>query len=111
MYRMLTCFNLAAGASIGEFQQSLDALTEHLRALDLVESSGPIGRRHRHVIMDTDDERDHEYFFLMNFRNLAQCDAAVAYISPGDEPADAIHKAVYARIVDPVFICWEDLQS
>jgi hypothetical protein len=59
--------------------------------------------------MDTDRERNHEYFFIMSFRDRAQCDRAVDYIYRHAEPAEPIHKAVYLSIVDPIFICWEDL--
>ena len=106
---MLTCLNLADGVTVGQFQRSLDELSEHLKARGLLESTGPIGRRHRHDIMDTDDERNHEYFFLMNFRDLEQCDRAVAYLAPGRGTVDSIHKAVYAKVVEPIFICWEDI--
>jgi len=59
--------------------------------------------------MDTDGERNHEYFFITTFRDRAQCDQAVDYILPHEEPGEAIHKAVYSKVADPVFICWEDL--
>lgn len=106
---MLSCFNLEQGSSIDEFRRSVADLTSHLQGLDLVQSTGPIGRRQRDTIMDTDSERDHEYFFIMSFRDRAQCDRAVEYILPHDEPGDSIHRAVYANVRNPVFICWEDL--
>jgi hypothetical protein len=59
--------------------------------------------------MDTDDERDHEYFFITSFRDRAQCDLAVEHIYLHSEPADTRHKTVYAKVMDPVFICWEDV--
>jgi len=77
--------------------------------IDLMDSTGPIGRRHRHEVMDTDSERDHEYFFIISFRDRAQCDRAVDHIYRHTEPAESIHKAVYSSIADPIFICWEDL--
>ena len=109
MFHMLSCFDLRSGVTIDEFRQSLDALTKHLQDIDLVHSTGPVGRRQRHPIMDTDSERDHEYFFIMSFRDRAQCDRAVDYIQPRQEPGNSIHEAVYSKIAEPVFICWEDL--
>ena len=106
---MLTCFNLQPEVSIDEFRQSLDDFTTHLKKVELVHSTGPIGRRQRDTIMDTDDERDHEYFFIMSFRDRTQCDQSVEYILPHKEPGESIHKAVYAKVKDPIFICWEDL--
>jgi len=109
MFHMLTCFNLQPGAALEEFQHALDDFAQLMKAEDLVSSIGPIGRRHRHEIMDTDEERNHEYFFITSFRDRAHCDLAVEHIMPHTEPADASHRSVYAKIRDPVFICFEDV--
>lgn len=109
MFHMLTCFNLKPEISVDEFRQSLDDFTAHLKTADIIHSTGPVGRRQRDTIMDTDNERDHEYFFIMSFRDRAQCDRAVEYILPHKEPSDSIHNSMYAKVKDPIFICWEDL--
>ncbi len=109
MFHMLTCFNLKPAVSIDEFRQSLADLTTYLEELELVYRTGPIGRRQRHPIMDTDRERDHEYFFIMSFRDRAQCDRAVEHILPRREPGESVHKAVYSKVKDEIFVCWEDL--
>ena len=108
---MLTCFNLGPEFTIEEFRQSVASFTTHLKSMGLVDSASPIGRRQRHPIMDTDSERDHEYFFIMSFRDRAQCDRAVEHILPHEEPGESIHKAVYSKVRDPIFICWEDIQE
>ena len=82
---------------------------QHLKERDLVQSMGPIGQWQRDTIMDTDDERDHQYFFISSFQNRTQCDRAVNYILLHEEPGDSIHKAVYAKVRNQVSICWEDL--
>jgi len=109
MFHMLSCFNLKPGNSIDEFRRSLGEFVAHLEEADLVDSSGPVGRRQSDTIMDTDTERDHEYFLVMSFRDRAQCDRAVEYVLPHKEPVESIHKAVYSTVEDPIFICWEDL--
>jgi hypothetical protein len=109
MFHMLSCFNLKADISIDEFRCSLTEYTVHLLELDLVDSTGPMGRRQANTIMDTDDERDHQYFVTMSFRDRAQCDRSVDYISGHQQPGDRIHQEVYSKVLDPVFICWEDL--
>ena len=109
MFHMLTCFNLDPDVSIDEFQESLADFDSHLLKLELIHSTGPVGRRQRHPIMDTDSERNHEFFFIMSFRDRAQCDRAVDHILPHEEPADSIHHTMYAKVRDPVFTCWEDL--
>jgi hypothetical protein len=106
---MLTCFNLEPEVSIGEFSRAVADFTTHLQAREFIHSTGPIGRRERHPIMDTDSERDHEYFVIMSFLDRAQCDRAVDYVLPHEEPAESLHNAVYSKVKDPIFICWEDL--
>ena len=109
MFHMLTCFNLKPEVTIDEFRRSVDDLTNHMRDNGLAHSASPIGHRQSDTIMDTDSERNHEYFFITTFRDRAQCDQAVDYILPHEEPGESIHKAVYSKVADPVFICWEDL--
>ena len=109
MFHMLTCFNLNPEISINQFRQSLADFSAHLKEIDLVHSTGPVGRRQSDTIMDTDTERDHEYYVIVSFRDRAQCDRAVEYVLPHKEPVESIHKAVYSTVKDPIFICWEDL--
>lgn len=107
---MLTCFNLQPGESIDVFRESLHELAAHLKERELLETLGPIGRRQRDTIMDTDDERDHEYFFIMSFADREQCDRSVEYMYREKEPADSLHKGAYGQIRDPVFISWLDIE-
>ena len=109
MFHMLTCFNLKPEFAMDDFRRSLTGFARHMREVDLVHSAGAIGRRQSDTIMDTDSERDHEYFFMMSFRDRAQCDKAVGYLLPHEEPGESIHKDVYSKVRDQIFICWEDL--
>ncbi len=109
MFHMLTCFNLKPEIAMDNFRHAIAEFMEHMKANELVHSSGPIGRRQRDTIMDTDSERDHEFFFILSFRDREQCDRAVEYILPHEEPGESIHKAVYSKVKDQVFICWEDM--
>ena len=109
MYHMLSCFNLKPGITVDAFQRSLDALNSHLMEVKLLHETSRIGRRDRHEIMDTDSERDLEYYFINTFEDRAQCDRAVAYMQQPDKPAHAIHESVYSKIAEPVFVCWEDI--
>ena len=108
MFHMLSCFNLQPETSLDDFRRSLDDFTSQLKDTELIESVGPIGRRQRHPIMDTDDERDHEFFLVMSFRDRAQCDRAVESIFKDDESDNSSHRSVYELVSDPEFICWED---
>ena len=111
MFHMLTCFNLQREETIRDFRQGIRDFATHMQNLDLLQSMSPIGRRQTDTIMDTDTERDHQYFFTMSFRDREQCDRAVAQIYPHEAPTDALHKVVYAGIRDQVFICWEDIED
>ena len=109
MFHMLTCFDLKSGILLEEFQQSLEGYTAHMHELDLVENNGPIGLRQSDTVLDTDDERKQEYFVLMDFRDREQSDNAVDYIKLHQEPSDTIHKGVYSKVQNQIFICWQDI--
>ena len=110
MFHMLSCINLKPGVSVDDFRDAVVAMTTFLQDEDLLLETGPIGRRQRHPVMDTDTERDHEYFFVMSFSDRAQCDRAVAHVYEHQEPGHSIHKVVFDAVTDDaIFICWEDV--
>ena len=109
MFHMLSAIKLKTGITVEEFRQSVEAFTAHMQKIGLLHSTSPIGRRRKHPIMDTDAERDHEYYLIMSFQDRAQCDRAVENILRHEEPGKSIHQAVFSSIEDPVFTCWEDL--
>lgn len=108
---MLSCFDLKPDETIEAFQLAYAEFVQKMKRLDLLESTGPVGRRRSDTPMDTDDERGHEYFTIMSFRDRAQVDAAYARIKKPIEPGGASHDDVYTRVSNPVFICWEDLSQ
>lgn len=110
-FHMLTCFNLSAACTIKQFSHVLDEFTLQMQQKNLLLGRQPIGQRQRHPIMDTDSERNHEYFFLMSFQNRAQCDAAVEYMMSQPGLNDEKHAAMLKCVADPIFICWQDLES
>ena len=109
MFHMLSCFNLEPGDDISEFRQAYLNFVAEMKRIDLVESTGPIGHRQHDTPMDTDEERNHEYFVVMTFRDREQVDAAYDHILQHEGSSDIAHNSIYTRVVDPVFICWEDL--
>ena len=109
MFYMLTCFDLKPDITIEEFSRAIKKYEQHMRDKRLTRSMGPIGERQRDTIMDTDSERDHEYYFISTFDDRAQCDQAVNYILRHEEPGDSIHKEVYSRVQNQIFICWQDI--
>ena len=110
MFHMLTCFDLQPDVEIGAFRAAYSDFVAYMQSIDLVARTGPIGQRQRDTKMDTDGERDHEYFVIMSFRDRAQVDAAYARILPHREPAESAHNAIQSKMQNPIFICWQDLE-
>ena len=109
MFHMFFCFDLKPGISLTEFRRDFVALTEHMKARQLVEGSSPIGERQSDTILDTDSERSQGYVAIMSFRDRAQADAAVDYIQSGTAPGDAIHVRAHAKVQNAIFLCWRDI--
>jgi hypothetical protein len=109
MFYMLSCFNLKPGFSIDIFELSYSAFVEEMKLAGLVQSAGKIGRRQKDTPMDTDNERDHEYFVEMSFSDRTQVDRAYAHIMQHIEPGEKTHDSVYSKVADPIFICWQDI--
>jgi|TARA_B110000902_G_scaffold266589_1_gene354950 hypothetical protein len=110
MFQMLSCFDLKPGISMAEFQHALNQYCEHLMVRGLLESCGPIGQRQRDTILDTDDERDQQFFMLMFFRDKAQSDKAVEFISDNLAIDNSLHRQLYSKADNFIFICWQDVQ-
>jgi hypothetical protein len=109
MFHMLSCFDLKPDEDIEAFRSAHVDFVAYMKSVDLMADSGSIGRRQSDTPMDTDAERDHEYFVITSFKDRAQVDAAYAYIKKHVEPGETSHNEVYTKVRDPVFICWQDL--
>ena len=109
MFHMMTYFNIDADRSIEEFEAALARFVVQMQGRGLVDSVGRIARRRRETIMDTDNQRNQEYCFMLSFRDRAQCDRAVQVIGSQQEPDGEIHRAAYSMVRDALFTCWEDI--
>ena len=109
MFHMLSCFNLKPEEEIDNFRVAYNKYVDEMKQIGLVESTGSIGSRQSDTPMDTDDDRDHEFFVTMSFRDRKQVDAAYAHIMRHEGSSDLAHDSVYSKVLDPVFICWQDL--
>jgi len=106
---MHTSFDLQPDVELDTYRAALENFSQLMKARGLVVETGPVMERCRHPIMDTDTQRDQQYFFVMSFADREQCDAAVRHIQSADPESDPIHRAVYENIVDPIFTCWIEL--
>jgi len=111
MIHMLSRFDLKASADLDEFTAAYARLVANMRALDLAESTGPVGQRLDQTDMDTDAADAPRYYAVMNFRDRAQLDAAYTFLltQPDDPSHKADHGCVKRSVARPVFTCWEDL--
>lgn len=107
MIHMLSAFDLKPGEDLAAFRTAYAAFVAELYDADLIAASGPVGRRLSETPMDTDD-RSLDYFSVMSFRNRAQMDAAYAHIETRLDPATKPHKDMYRRIMNSVFLCWQE---
>lgn len=108
MFHVLCCFDLRPEYQLANFRRAFEDFTVHVQENDLVEACSPVGFRQSDTILDTDSERDHQYFSIMSFRDRSQADAAVAHIGKNGMSADATHHIAYSMVDDPVFICRQD---
>lgn len=111
MFHMLCSFDLGEDVGTGEFRATLGQLASRLRRAALLHSVSPLGRRQRHPIMDTDEERDHEYYFFMSFEDRGQCDRAAAQMYRDEGETGVAHRALQAMIRRPIFTCFEDVSD
>ena len=108
MMYLHSSFDLAEGVSLDDYKRALQEFTATMKSMGLIVDTGPVLERRRHPIMDTDDERGHQYFFVMSFADQEQCDAAVRHIQSADPGTDAAHRGIYRDIIKPIFSCWVD---
>ena len=108
MIHMLSAFNLKPDEDFADFKAAYALFIADIKAAGIIESAGPLGRRVSDTPMDTDDDRDYQYFSVMRFRDRQQLDAAYDHIKALSKPATTTHLAVHRRITSSVFLCWRD---
>jgi len=107
MFQMLTCFNLKPGVQMAEFEAHLAEFTREMVALGLCTGCGPVMHRRRDTGLDTDDDRTHTHFFVMDFVDKDQGDRALAHIKTIGLKNMRSHLEVFRRVTDSIFICWD----
>ena len=108
MFHMHTSFDLSPNVKIEDYKATLERFSALMQASELLLETGPVMQRCHHPVMDTDEQRSHQYFFVMSFTDRSQCDAAVEHIKAADPASTPVHRAVYEDIINPIFSCWVD---
>ena len=107
MVHLLSAVKLRSSVSATAFAEAIGQLSASLEQQQLLATTGPIGKRFPHPIMDT-DEADLDTFFIMSFENRTQLEAAVVHMAgSGDVPADT-HRQLWSQLEKYRFTCWED---
>jgi hypothetical protein len=108
MFHLHTSFDLADHVDIDDYRARLDRFSVFMKNNGLIVDTGPVMERCRHPIMDTDENRRHQYFFVISFTDREQCDAAVRNIQAAHADSSAVHRALFEDIIMPIFSCWVD---
>ena len=108
MFHLHSSFDLAPDVRIDDYRTTLTRFSAVRKDKGLIVETGPVMERCRHPIMDTDEDRGHQYFFEISFTDREQCDAAVRHIQAAKPDSDSVHRAIYQDIIKPIFCCWVD---
>ena len=104
---LLNLFSLKPSVERAVFDDAWQVFAAYLVEADLAADCGKVRNRVPGSGYDTDDERAHQLMAVITFRDQAQADAAWAAIEANAPPLAPLHRAVFARVHDPIFTFWE----
>ena len=107
MVHLLSAVKLKPSVSAATFAETIRQLSASLEQQKLVSTTGLIGKRFPHPIMDT-DEADLDTFFIMSFENRAQLEEAVAHMTGSEDLSAETHRQLWQQLDSYRFTCWED---
>ena len=104
---LLNLFNLKPSVERAAFEEAWQAFGGYLVEADLAMECGAVRERVPTSGYDTDEDRAHALMALITFRDQAQADAAWDAIEANAPPLAPLHRAVFARVHDPIFTFWD----
>jgi hypothetical protein len=107
MVHLLSAIKLKSSVSAAAFAEAIRQLSASLEQQQLLTTTGPIGKRLPHPIMDT-DEADLDTFFIMSFEDRAQLEEAVAQMTGSADLSAETHRQLWDQLDSYRFTCWED---
>ena len=107
MVHLLSAVKLKSSVSATAFAEAIRQLSASLEQQRLLTTTGPIGKRFPHPIMDT-DEADLDSFFILSFENRAQLEEAVAHMTGSEDLSADKHRQLWDQLDSYRFTCWED---
>lgn len=110
MIHMLSKFDLKQEVNFEDFRKNYSTFVNAVRALNLVETAGPIGQRIENTPMDTAGPNEPMYFSIMSFKDRIQLDAAYEHLLKANETHDVqiTHHNINKAVENAVFTCWQD---
>ena len=107
MMHLLSAVKLKLSVSAAAFAKVIRKLSASLQQQQLLTTTGPIGKRLPHPIMDT-NEADLDTFFIMSFENRTQFERAVAHMTGSKDLSADTHRQLLYQLDSYRFTCWED---
>ena len=107
MVHLLSAVKLKPSVSVATFAETIRQLSASLEQQQLLSTTGPIGKRFPHPIIDT-DKTDLDTFFVMSFKSRAQLEEAAAHLAASKDFSAETHRQLWNQLDSYRFICWED---
>ena len=107
MVHLLSAVKLKPSVTAATFAETIRQLSASLEQQQLLSTTGLIGNRFPHPIMDT-DEADLDTFFIMSFESRAQLEEAVAHMTGSEDLSADTHRQLWGQLDSYRFTCWED---
>ena len=107
MVHLLSAVKLKPSIRAATFAETIQQLSASLEQQQLLSTTGLIGKRLPHPIIDT-DETDLDTFFVMSFKSRAQLEEAVAHMTGSEDLSSETHRQLWGQLDSYRFTCWED---
>ena len=107
MVHLLSAVKLKPSVTAATFAETIRQLSASLEQQQLLSTTGPVGKRFPHPIMDT-DQSDLDTFFVMSFASRAQLEEAVTHMTGLGDLSSKTHRQLWDQLDSYRFTCWED---
>ena len=91
MVHLLSAVKLKPSVTAATFAETVRQLSASLEQQQLLSTTGPVGKRFPHPIMDT-DQPDLGTFFVMSFESRAQLEEAVTHMTSSEGLSSETHR-------------------
>jgi len=107
MVHLLSAVKLKPPVTAATFAETIRQLSASLEQQQLLSTTGPVGKRFPHPIMDT-DQSDLDTFFVMSFESRAQLEEAETHMTGSEDLSSETHQQLWHQLDSYRCTCWED---